>query len=88
MRRPLIILALLAFVAATGWYFSADLPMPARISLDPGAPLDSLHGVIVYHNGSMSNVSGRNVVEGYNVGLRYQCVLTPFPSPKERGELS
>jgi len=28
----------------------------------------------VYHNGSMSNVSGRNVVEGYNVGLRYQCV--------------
>ena len=39
-----------------------------------GAPLDSLNGVIVYYNGGMGNVSGRNVVDGYNVGLRYQCV--------------
>lgn len=39
-----------------------------------GAPLDSLNGVIVHHNGGMGNVSSRNMVDGYNVGLRYQCV--------------
>jgi surface antigen len=74
MRRPLIFLALLALLGAPAWYFTAGPPTLPHITLEPGAPLDSLHGVIVYHNGSMSNVSGRNVVDGYNVGLRYQCV--------------
>jgi surface antigen len=74
MRRLLIILSLLALLGGLAWYFKADLPVIAARSPEPGTPLDSLHGVLVYHNGSMSNVSGRNVVDGYNVGLRYQCV--------------
>lgn len=74
MRRLLIILSLLALLGGLAWYFKADLPVIAAISPEPGTPLDSLNGVVVYHNGSMSNVSGRNVVDGYNVGLRYQCV--------------
>jgi surface antigen len=74
MRRLLIILSLLALLGGLVWHFKADLPVIAAISPEPGTPLDSLNGVIVYHNGSMSNVSGRNVVDGYNVGLRYQCV--------------
>ncbi|MEX1132852.1 MAG: CHAP domain-containing protein [Flavobacteriales bacterium] len=74
MRRFLAILSILALLGGLAWYFKADLPIPAPIPLAPGTPLDSLHGVVVYHNGSMSNVSGRNVVDGYNVGLRYQCV--------------
>lgn len=79
MRRLLLIAFVLLLGAATAWWLWADRYLncggpPTRIALRPGAPLDSLHGVIVYHNGSMSNVSGRNVVDGYNVGLRYQCV--------------
>jgi surface antigen len=74
MRRLLIILSLFALLGGLAWHFKADLPVIAAVSPEPGTPLDSLNGVIVYHNGSMSNVSGRNVVDGYNVGLRYQCV--------------
>lgn len=40
-----------------------------------GQKIDSLNGVYVYHNGSISNVSGRNLAaDGYNLGLEYQCV--------------
>ncbi len=39
-----------------------------------GDPLDSLNGVVVFYNAGIGNVSGRNVVDGYNVGLKYQCV--------------
>ncbi len=40
-----------------------------------GEVLDSLDGVYVYYNGSVSNVSGRNTAaDGYNLGLKYQCV--------------
>jgi hypothetical protein len=74
VRRLLLILSLFALIGGLAWYFKADLLLPTPIPLEPGTPLDSLHGVVVYHNGSMSNVSGRNVVDGYNVGLRYQCV--------------
>jgi len=37
--------------------------------------LDQYKGVKIYHNGSVRNVHGRNVTgDGYNLGLRYQCV--------------
>lgn len=40
-----------------------------------GDTLDEFNGVVVYYNGSMGNVSGRNTTEdGYNLGLKYQCV--------------
>jgi len=42
---------------------------------DIGEPIDSLNNVLVYYNGNMSHVSGRNVTtDGYNLGLKYQCV--------------
>ena len=44
-------------------------------SLQAGDSLDQLNGVNVYYNESFGNVSGRNTTEdGYNLGLRYQCV--------------
>lgn len=55
---------------------------------EPGDALDSLHGVVVFHNDGMRATHGRHVVDGYNVGLKYQCGLTPSPSPKERGVFS
>lgn len=39
-----------------------------------GEPLDHLNGVIVYYNGNTNNVEERNTVNGYNLGLKYQCV--------------
>lgn len=39
-----------------------------------GEPVDSLNGVLVYYNGDIDNVEGRNTVDGYNLGLKYQCV--------------
>lgn len=40
-----------------------------------GQILDSLDGIAVYYNGSISNESGRNTTaDGYNMGLKYQCV--------------
>ncbi len=40
-----------------------------------GEALDSLNGVVVYYNGSVSNVAERNVTkDNYNLGLKYQCV--------------
>jgi len=44
-------------------------------SLEVGDKVDSLNGVYVYYNNSVGNVEGRNVApDGYNIGLRYQCV--------------
>lgn len=40
-----------------------------------GQKIDSLHGVYVYYNGGVDNVSARNTTaDGYNLGLKYQCV--------------
>jgi surface antigen len=40
-----------------------------------GQALDSLNGVKVYYNGGVGHTGERNVSEdGYNIGLKYQCV--------------
>lgn len=40
-----------------------------------GQAIDSLNGVYFYYNGSVDNVVGRNTTaDGYNLGLKYQCV--------------
>src|SRR5690606_23830292 len=40
-----------------------------------GKPVDSLNGVVVYYNGAVGHVLERNVAaDGYNIGLKYQCV--------------
>lgn len=44
-------------------------------NLTVGQKIDSLNGVYVYYNNSIDNVSGRNTTtDGYNLGLKYQCV--------------
>ena len=40
-----------------------------------GVKVDAYKGVEIYYNGSVGNVSGRNTTsDGYNLGLKYQCV--------------
>lgn len=50
-----------------------------RINPNPrhavGEQLDELNGVAIYYNGGVNTVQGRNLTQdGYNLGLRYQCV--------------
>ena len=39
-----------------------------------GQPIDSLNNVVVYYNGGVDYVLERNTKDGYNIGLKYQCV--------------
>lgn len=40
-----------------------------------GQKIDSLNGVYVYYNGGVGHVLNRNTApDGYNLGLKYQCV--------------
>ncbi len=44
-------------------------------TFEVGDKVDSLNGVYVYYNNSVGNVLGRNTTaDGYNLGLKYQCV--------------
>lgn len=44
-------------------------------SCEPGDKIDSLNQVYVYYNGNSGSIRGRNISnDGYNIGLKYQCV--------------
>ncbi|MCI4669043.1 MAG: CHAP domain-containing protein [Bacteroidia bacterium] len=50
-----------------------------NLNLNPlmtvGQPIDTFNGVNVFYNGGVGHVSGRNTTDdGYNLGLKYQCV--------------
>lgn len=47
----------------------------AKPSARVGKVIDSYKNVNVYYNGNVGNVSGRHTTkDGYNLGLKYQCV--------------
>jgi len=62
------------------WFKSEKKPIVNRTkgktsSRKAGQVIDSYKGVDVFYNGSVTNVSGRNTTrDGYNLGLKYQCV--------------
>lgn len=76
VKRTLIILIAAVVMGLAAWWLWTARPakLLRHIPHTPGAAIDSLHGVKVHHNGGMGAVHGRHVVDGYNVGLRYQCV--------------
>ncbi|MDG4951197.1 CHAP domain-containing protein [Weeksellaceae bacterium KMM 9724] len=44
-------------------------------NLEIGQEIDQFNGVNVYYNGGVRTVTGRNTTaDGYNLGLKYQCV--------------
>jgi len=62
-------------IVVTTIVFSGCNKSKSRIEYSVGNKVDSLNEVHVYYNGSMNNVSGRNKTnDGYNLGLKYQCV--------------
>jgi len=63
----LLILAFAGLWAFKNFNFNSDFKIGQRI--------DELHGVYVYYNGGVGNVTGRNTTaDGYNLGLKFQCV--------------
>ena len=50
-----------------------------KFNLNPnyeiGQKLDEFNGVAIYYNGGVGNINGRHLTkDGYNLGLKYQCV--------------
>ena len=68
------LLVALAVGALSYFLFREEIPIGIGVSRTAGDALDSLNGVIVYHNDGMNATHGRNMVDGYNVGLKFQCV--------------
>lgn len=72
-RLKLILIAALAAVLTSG-YLAAT-----RANINPshavGDTLDTFNGVAVYYNGGINVTSGRRTTpDGYNLGLKFQCV--------------
>ena len=69
------ILYSLVIMAACSLCFSITKVVKPNDKISIGQPIDSLHGVKVYYNGPMDNVSEVNITaDNYNLGLKYQCV--------------
>ena len=72
-RRKLLLTSFSLLLLTTYFLYGpiTDTFAPHRI----GQPIDSLNGVQVYYNGDVGHVSSRNVsADGYNIGMKYQCV--------------
>jgi len=74
-RRTVLLLspAAAALLGAAGYWAATHLNLdPGR---DVGAVVDEFNGVKVYYNGGVNNAEGRNLSrDGYNLGIKYQCV--------------
>lgn len=71
-----LIFLFLAALPVTGYFYFEKSGNPvAPLVFEVGDVVDSLNGVKVFYNGNVGNVNGRNLTEdGYNLGLKYQCV--------------
>ena len=71
--RRLAALLLVLLAALLGLRFSKQINWNPSRSITQ--PMDSLDGVVVYYNGGVGQSHGRNTApDGYNIGIRYQCV--------------
>jgi surface antigen len=68
------------FTVTTALFFSVLITYTWKnYNLNPtykiGQKIDNFNGVVIYYNGKVSTVKGRNLTVGnYNLGLKYQCV--------------
>ena len=62
---------LLLCAGATFIYYKTGINPAIKV----GQEIDNFNGVAVFFNGGVGNVEGRNLTaDGYNLGLKYQCV--------------
>ncbi|MES2133530.1 MAG: CHAP domain-containing protein [Bacteroidota bacterium] len=73
-KTKLIVIACIAIIIALTTFLLLKEVNP-NPNFKIGQALDSLNGVKVYYNGGVGHTGKRNVsVNGYNIGLTYQCV--------------
>lgn len=73
MIKAFTILLTILLLGLASWKWKAELFNAHDHEI--GQEIDSLNHVIVYYNGNVGHVMGRNVSQdGYNLGLKYQCV--------------
>lgn len=71
----LLIALILTGVIGYWVYEKIDLKSNNKTSRTIGDEIDRFNGVSVYYNAEVGNVTGRNTTaDGYNLGLKYQCV--------------
>lgn len=73
MKKQILVIFGVLILGIIGYYITQ------KINLNPnyevGQKIDDFNGVDVYYNGGVENVSGRRLTDdGYNLGLKYQCV--------------
>lgn len=71
-KKILLLIILVSISVIVGFIQGKKINFNSKYTV--GEALDSLNGVKVYFNGGVNNVTERNIVDGYNVGLKYQCV--------------
>lgn len=70
-----IAVALVAVVALTLSGYHGLTRNALGSDLVPGSQIDELQGVVIYYNGGVNQSRGRNTsADGYNLGIRHQCV--------------
>ena len=72
IKKIIGVAVLLAVVLLAFYWVVTHFNLNTKIGR--GEVTDSINGVYVYHNGGVNQSSGRNLVKGYNVGIKYQCV--------------
>ncbi len=73
MKRIFKVILGLVFIGLLGFWAFKKYNFDATTAI--GQKIDELNGVDVYYNGRVTHVSGRNTAsDGYNLGLKYQCV--------------
>lgn len=70
----LIAVILVVFLIQESKTIKNNIPILTK-SYKVGEKMDEFNGVTIYYNGGVNNVSGRRMTsDGYNLGLKYQCV--------------
>lgn len=71
-KKIVVILIAVIVIFSANW---AVKKFNLNNNYEVGQKLDSLNGIAVYYNGGVNHVEGRNKTkDGYNLGLKYQCV--------------
>lgn len=76
-KRVIILGSLILLIGAGATYFFVRSGNHAGSNLKYrcGDVVDSFQGVHIYYNGFVNHVESRNLTpDGYNLGLKYQCV--------------
>lgn len=73
MKKWLVVFFVCISLAGVTYYLY-DLRFNRYADCKIGDPIDSLNHVKVYYNGPTGTIVERNTVDGYNIGLKYQCV--------------